>query len=169
MTLSKNRSSIFIILMSLALGLCCGTLMISKPDVTLDFSVLLPRTVSVSTFKDYLLPLCKTAVLESLLLYISGFTFHPNIVCIPILILRGAAAILAVRSFGLTGKSVAIIISYIIITFLMTIQVLSANNNSAERSKNINKTYFHYTYSFLMINGAIIAVKSIPYLILSKI
>ena len=169
MTLTKYRNSMIVIILSLSIGLCAGGLLISKPDVSFDLSDVFPESISASAIKDYLLPLCRTAVLESLLIYISGFTFHPNIICIPILILRGSASITAIRTFGLTGHSAAIIISYIIVTFLLSIQTLFAVNNSNEKTKNINKTYFHYTYSFLMINGAIITVKSIPYLILSKI
>ena len=167
--LLKGKQRALIPLLVFAAGITAGILLfknIEFPDQRWCSAV---NITGFSSFINYLLKSCKSTVVQASLIFISAFCTYKLSIFLPVFALRGLALGCSLFSFDRSAPySVAYYISYIFITLLLLI--LAGNSISFDNSKKGTDTYniASCLYTFLMINGAAIIIRTAPQILLSK-
>lgn len=161
---SKTRATLIILAVSLLIGAAAGFALSDGARAVSGVSV--PDTLSFESVKDFVLPLCIGTVLEACAIFISGFMIRPEIVQIPLFGVRGFAIGYTAHLFsGADADTLIGLVTYLFITLLLLALALAGKEYSRKADKFDARRLAAFSYSFMMICGCSIIVRSAPYFI----
>lgn len=165
MKYKEKRALLLIVLFSVC-GICAGAFLL--PGGVAAEPAEFPKGASFGDIKEFVFSLCSSTVAECLLLFASGFTSFPQLIISPIFFFRGCALSYCARSAASLPQSVSSVVSYGVITILMIFIACAAAGYSTVKNKRDYKNFLPFAYTYLLISGASIIVKTVPLMIVAE-
>ena len=162
----KERNSLYFIILFLIFGICAGLFLIDGASGTS-----IPRFPTEASFgevKEFIYCLCSSTVAECLILFFSGFTSFPCVISSAVFFFRGCSLGFAAKGISSSTEVVSAVVSYAVITVLMIFLAYSAAGFSALKNKRSPQNLLPFAYTYLLISGASIIVKTVPTMIAAE-
>ncbi len=147
-----------------AAGFAAGMTLFKDQRGILAVDQVLSGGYNIIENRSEILLLCKSTFLQSLLIFLSGFTIFPLSIDLPLLAYRGfALGNAALFLSAAETRSIVAFTSYALITLVFTVLIVQYASNFRKAPKSsIIKNTIAYSYSFLMVSGAAIIIRVIP-------